>query len=301
MEMSSGCWPAAGRLPRGTSFRPAREASFRPAREASSRPARGASFRPARGAAARPDPAPPRAPRAASPRPPRGASPRPARARHRPPPRPSGRRPDRLPRRVTATALRRVTAASSGRVVPPGPRGVVPAGRGVSSRLARGVSPSALVRQRFTPGSWRPRPPAGRVPDPRGCLLAGLPAVAGRPARDGGLRPRPPRCSPGTFVLQHTCENHYTIKGRTCVKGRAPVWRRPSTKDVRRRPTLPRGPPRSTIGAEGLNFRVRNGTGCFPFAITTETLWRCQPVRDRCQSCAHPSGARGPDRISGTA
>src|SRR6185437_13616306 len=37
-------------------------------------------------------------------------------------------------------------------------------------------------------------------------------------------------------------------------------------EDVRRRPTLPRGPPRSTIGAEGLNFRVRNGTGCFPFA-----------------------------------
>ncbi len=44
---------------------------------------------------------------------------------------------------------------------------------------------------------------------------------------------------------------------------------------VRRRPTLPRGPPRSTIGAEGLNFRVRNGTGCFPFAMATETLWRC--------------------------
>ena len=35
----------------------------------------------------------------------------------------------------------------------------------------------------------------------------------------------------------------------------------------RRCPTLPRGLPRSTIGAEGLNFRVRNGTGCFPLAI----------------------------------
>ena len=35
----------------------------------------------------------------------------------------------------------------------------------------------------------------------------------------------------------------------------------------RRCPTLPRGLPRSTIGAEELNFRVRNGTGCFPFAI----------------------------------
>src|SRR5580693_4836267 len=45
--------------------------------------------------------------------------------------------------------------------------------------------------------------------------------------------------------------------------------------NVRRRPTLPRGPPRSTIGAERLNFRVRNGTGCFPLAITAETLLRC--------------------------
>ena|SRR5215472_9282078 len=35
----------------------------------------------------------------------------------------------------------------------------------------------------------------------------------------------------------------------------------------RRCPTLPRGLPRSTIGAEGLNFRVRDGTGCFPFAM----------------------------------
>ena len=45
---------------------------------------------------------------------------------------------------------------------------------------------------------------------------------------------------------------------------------------VRRRPTLPQGSPCSTIGAEGLNFRVRNGTGCFPFAVTAVTLWRYQ-------------------------
>ncbi len=43
-------------------------------------------------------------------------------------------------------------------------------------------------------------------------------------------------------------------------------------KNVRRRPTLPRGPPRSTIGAEGLSFRVRNVTGRFPFAMAAETL-----------------------------
>ena len=44
-------------------------------------------------------------------------------------------------------------------------------------------------------------------------------------------------------------------------------------KYVRRCPTLPRGLPRSTIGAERLNFRVRDGTGCFPFAMAAETLW----------------------------
>ena len=44
---------------------------------------------------------------------------------------------------------------------------------------------------------------------------------------------------------------------------------------VRRRPTLPHSLPCSTIGAEGLSFRVRNGTGRFPLAMTAVTLWRC--------------------------
>ena len=48
----------------------------------------------------------------------------------------------------------------------------------------------------------------------------------------------------------------------------------PEVLYVRRRPSLPHGPPCSTIGAERLNFRVRNGAGCFPFAMITETLWR---------------------------
>jgi hypothetical protein len=36
-----------------------------------------------------------------------------------------------------------------------------------------------------------------------------------------------------------------------------------------RRPTLPRSLPRSTIGAGGLNFSVRNGKRCIPAAIVT--------------------------------
>ena len=38
----------------------------------------------------------------------------------------------------------------------------------------------------------------------------------------------------------------------------------------RRRPTLPHSFPCSTIGAEELNFRVRDGNGCCLFAIATE-------------------------------
>src|SRR5580692_5483460 len=40
----------------------------------------------------------------------------------------------------------------------------------------------------------------------------------------------------------------------------------------RRRPTLPGGLPPSTIGAGGLNCRVRNGNGCFPAAMATGNL-----------------------------
>src|SRR6266540_5055400 len=42
--------------------------------------------------------------------------------------------------------------------------------------------------------------------------------------------------------------------------------------ETRRRPTLPPRLQGSTIGAGGLNFRVRNGNGCFPSAITTLLL-----------------------------
>ena len=49
-------------------------------------------------------------------------------------------------------------------------------------------------------------------------------------------------------------------------------------KEVRRCPTLPQGHPCSTIGAEGLSFRVRNVTGRFPFAMAAETLLIYQSI-----------------------
>src|SRR6478735_6632644 len=55
------------------------------------------------------------------------------------------------------------------------------------------------------------------------------------------------------------------------------VWLGPRPMIVRRCPTLPHPPGCSTIGAVGLSFRVRNGTGRFPHAMTAVTL---APVPD---------------------
>ena len=59
-------------------------------------------------------------------------------------------------------------------------------------------------------------------------------------------------------------------------EGRSPVWWAAFFRVVfvRRRPTLPPRLQGSTIGAEGLSFRVRNGTGRFPFAMAAGTLLR---------------------------
>jgi hypothetical protein len=50
----------------------------------------------------------------------------------------------------------------------------------------------------------------------------------------------------------------------TNVKGHPGVGVALNSVNVRRRPTLPRPPGRSTIGAGGLNFQVRNGDWVFP-------------------------------------
>lgn len=52
-----------------------------------------------------------------------------------------------------------------------------------------------------------------------------------------------------------------------------------SIGEIRRRPTLPGNLFPSTIGAGGLNCRVRNGNGCDPAALATETC--CQRVAPR--------------------
>jgi hypothetical protein len=54
--------------------------------------------------------------------------------------------------------------------------------------------------------------------------------------------------------------------------------------EIRRRPTLPGTLVPSTIGAGGLNYRVRNGYGCDPTAIATEIFWLLTEMRStNCQ------------------
>ena len=57
------------------------------------------------------------------------------------------------------------------------------------------------------------------------------------------------------------------------------------TEEVRRCPTLPQGPPCSTIGAVRLSFRVRNVTGRFPHAMAAETLLMFQSAQQKRLSC----------------
>jgi hypothetical protein len=175
----------------------------------------------------------------------------------------------------------------------PAPRDV-PGCVGAFAGLAVRRGPSAPSARRLLascpapPASGLPRPWPADPPDGR-CLLPGVlgllpapeavrPAFAAPPPARPPLAPLPrgvPRLSATQTNLQHLCHN----STQTSEEGRSTSSGAALFKHVRRRPTLPRGPPRSTIGAEELNFRVRNGTGCFPFAITAETLLRCHRPR----------------------
>ena len=115
------------------------------------------------------------------------------------------------------------------------------------------------------------------------CTCAGpasrqFPSTDGSSARSGPGCPHfpstddfRPRSSALARYLRPPADKESPLKP---LQGQPPKW---STLKcvVRRRPSLPHGPPCSTIGAEKLNFRVRNGAGCFPLAMITETLLRC--------------------------
>ncbi|GEM_PF-540521 len=207
---------------------------------------------------------------------------------------------------------------------PPARRGLRPSGAALPPARPGSRAASSRPRAWGSTGRLR-RVPAGLVrrrpfPAPPAAAAAAVPARPARrpPAATPPRRPpaaTPVRRAPAPFrVLGSSATEPASPSTLAADKRRGPLdlSRAALFRHVRRRPTLPRGPPRSTIGAEGLNFRVRNGTGCFPFAITAETLLRCDRPRRRAPGPGPPGAcavlARGTtpwprraDRISGAA
>ena len=91
-----------------------------------------------------------------------------------------------------------------------------------------------------------------------------------RTARRGASRRTTPACAPSLSFVAMACGRSslgHSIRETTGAPLRGLLFTM-----SRRRPTLPPRCQGSTIGAGGLNFRVRNGTGCLPSAMTAETV-----------------------------
>ena len=151
-------------------------------------------------------------------------------------------------------------------------------GCGTTRRERPGQDPAdGPGNRRRAAGGRTGQRPERRAGARAGCRRPGGPRACGG-SRHGGSDSGAwtDRCSPDPSLQQ--CGTAKTSMGTTEVV--------PIEEDVRRRPTLPRSPPRSTIGAERLSFRVRDGTGRFPFAMAAETLWRCGRTDDRTSGTA---------------
>ena len=72
----------------------------------------------------------------------------------------------------------------------------------------------------------------------------------------------------------------------------------PLSFGIRRRPTLPGRVQPSTIGAEGLNFCVRDGNRWNPFAITTGNLFSRSSLSRYPDNCTAPKGLLPTARLS---
>ena len=179
------------------------------------------------------------------------------------------------------TRARRGRSPPRGRRRPGGPS--PPRGRSSSRRRRSPLRGRSSLR--FDPPERAPPPPRdapgdrgrsplrGRSPSVRGrSPLRGRPSLRStrrhetHPDRLLDVAARTPVPVPGALL------SHRPSAGSRQKQERPPEGGL-SRKNVRRRPTLPPRHQGSTIGAEGLSFRVRNGTGRFPFAMAAETLW----------------------------
>ena len=148
----------------------------------------------------------------------------------------------------------------------------------LSRRESRGVDPGPDDRVRHrtrTCVAMSPAARTGRRPqvDPTRDSFSGAVAGTMAPLVAAG------RSATGTAVNEKRATRH-----RVAL----------SHEEVRRCPTLPQGPPCSTIGAESLSFRVRNVTGRFPLAMAAETLLTC------CRSSRSPTRQRSLRQAAGS-
>ena len=130
-----------------------------------------------------------------------------------------------------------------------------------SSAVSSGIITTLTTSSRCATAFAVARRRGPGAPPDRGAPDRAPPAPEGRPAP--GFRGRR---SPEAGLLSFSVMTSFSLT----QNGHPSGW--PFHKEVRRCPTLPQGPPCSTIGAEGLSFRVRNVTGRFPFAMAAETL-----------------------------
>jgi hypothetical protein len=168
-----------------------------------------------------------------------------------------------------------------------------PVGRSPRRRAPARRQPRELRRRSVSPERRRPRQPfelrphrgpvplAWRPATGRSCQIASR-RFAALCSTDVRRRGHANRLAPALLVaMRRSCPTHRLHLRRHSPESPADVNEgRPDAPAalvrscVRRRPTLPRSGPRSTIGAERLSFRVRDGTGRFPLAMVAETLLR---------------------------
>ncbi len=127
----------------------------------------------------------------------------------------------------------------------------VPSRRSPTTRAPRRATPPHFLGGSFSTGSFR-------------TAFLARPRATARAAASRSPEPRL-RSRGGATAA--------TLLGRD----EAPGFPGASIELFRRRPTLPGGLPPSTIGAGGLNFRVRNGNGCDPAAMATGNLLSTEP------------------------
>src|SRR5262245_15403844 len=160
-----------------------------------------------------------------------------------------------------ARAGRRATPPAIGRAAAGRPRVPIPSRARWSTLLACSSWTAApRVRRRPSRTAGSRRPPARAARGGRARTTPASPPVVGPGAAAAGAG----RChvDPG-YWRPH--EHRWEAKREEGRPGG-----RPSSREIRRRPTLPGSLLPSTIGAGGLNFRVRYGNGCDPSAMATE-------------------------------